>query len=505
MDNKKLEKEQQNMHGTKNKKAAIPIILGIMLLLIVYLLMLFRQRAVVLRYNEKFWTFDVVLLTLIFILSLLFILILGIKLYKKSTDYDLLTEIHNADWIMHEIGYLNHRKMLKGYVCVFSNIEDFKYINKKFGNAKGDRILKDYANAINGYIDGKGFVGRLGGDNFLIAIKGEHVDQFFDFSRNIYVEVENDGEEETLKINLRGGVSPFVEGTDFKEIISRASMALSIAKSKKLDFVWFEDYMIRQMVKTKEITLACKEAFNNKEFIAYYQPKVDALTNKLCGAEALARWKHNGKIILPGEFVSALEENGSIVKLDFYMLETVCLDIKKWLAEGLEPVRVSVNFSKLNLKNENFAEKIFETVRKYGVDPKYIEIELTESSCEEDYDRLKKFINHVKGYGFVVSIDDFGTGYSSLSMLRGLNVDTIKLDRSFLTSAYEEDFSSKLFIQDIIRMINNQNEKILCEGVETKDILDFLKESGCHVIQGFYFDKPLDIITFEKRLQNPQY
>ena len=489
----------------RNKLGLRCLLAGICLFLLVCITCLWYQRIKLVQYNAGERSYVAVIATIVIIILASYVVTRSVKLYRNITEYDQLTGIHSADWILHKGGSMYYRKQLFQYVCMFANVQDFKYINKKIGNPNGDKALRDFAQIIDTYLNNKGYMGRLGGDNFLIFLKEEYVKEFISFNKNIYVDVNVDGEVEQIKLSLRAGISPVIEEIDYQETIAHSSIALGIARADNKNFVWFEDDMIRQIVKDKEIHLACKQAFRNKEFVPYYQPKVDAKSRQLCGAEALVRWNHDGKVVSPGVFVPVLERNGDIVKLDFYMLECVCRDIRHWISMGLEPVRVSVNFSKLHLRNEQFSEKIYDMVKSYGIDPKYIEIELTESSCEEDFDKLRKFINTIRGYGFVVSIDDFGTGYSSLSMLRGLNAEVIKLDRSFLISAYDENPFSKKFIQDIIRMIDNQNEKILCEGVETEDVLDFLTESGCHIIQGFYFDKPLIIEDFERRLLNPQY
>lgn len=457
------------------------------------------------RYAPDFGNSHAIWGTVIILLFLIYIFWIGVRLYHSAINYDALTTVPNGDWILQKGGAMYYRSRLIGYTSIFMNLRDFKYINQKIGNRKGDEVLRKYAVDMYQYVKGKGYMGRMGGDNFLIYLKNEDADDFLEFCKTIVVDTEVDGENESLALQFRAGVYKVVSGVGYRDIINRSSAALALAKETNKSIVYFEDSMIQKIVEDKEISNACKQALKNSEFLPFYQPKVDAKTGRLCGAEALARWRKDGSLVPPIKFVPVMEKEGTVTKLDFYIFEQVCSDIRDWVNRGMEPVRVSVNFSKLHLKNPDFAKQILEIRDQYGVDSKFLEVELTESSCSEDYKILREFAKVMKENGIHLSIDDFGTGYSSLSMLRGWHADVIKLDKSFLDSASDEDPSSKLFIQDIIHMIENQDELILCEGVETVEQLKFLQEAGCDIIQGYYFDKPLEKNVFEERLFSPQY
>jgi len=437
---------------------------------------------------------------------LIALVIQEIKLANAAKYTDRMTGVPNSEWITHKGGFLYHQKKLGNYTAFFLNIKDCKYINQKYGNQNGDKVIEEFAHKLKDIVKSRGYMGRMGGDNFLLYVRNEHADSLRKSLKNITVLVEIEGKEEVeIPIKVRCGISVCNQEIPYRENINRASAALARSKEQGPDMVFFEEHMIKELMVSRDMINACKLGMENQEFVAYYQPKVDAITNRLCGAEALARWVRDGKLVPPAEFVPILEKDGLITQLDLYIFEKVCKDIKSWETRGLQPVCISSNFSKKHLLDPDFANKIIAIKNRYDVDGKYLEIELTESSGSEDFKVLQNFASQIRNAGMRIAIDDFGTGYSSLSMLREFRADVIKLDKSFLDSATDGKEENKLFIQDIIHMIANQKEYILCEGVERKEQLDFLVESGCHIIQGYYFDRPLAIDNFEERLKNSLY
>jgi EAL domain-containing protein (putative c-di-GMP-specific phosphodiesterase class I) len=214
------------------------------------------------------------------------------------------------------------------------------------------------------------------------------------------------------------------------------------------------------------------------------------------------RWNRNGEIIPPGEFLPILEKETSICKLDFYVFRKVCEDIRSWLNAGIEPVRVSSNFSRHHLSNPHLTEDILNIMKEFRIDSKFIEIELTETSNFEDKVAMQKFVNGLRQHGISVSIDDFGTGYSTFAAIKDLNVNVIKLDKSLLDHIGDETHHDEVVIKNMVNMINELNLEVVAEGVENTKQLDFLQNAKCSIIQGFIFDKPLTREDFEKRLSN---
>ena len=204
------------------------------------------------------------------------------------------------------------------------------------------------------------------------------------------------------------------------------------------------------------------------------------------------------------EFIPSLEKDGTICDLDFFVFETVCKSIRDWLDRGIEPVCISSNFSRIHLKNDLFADRILKIMEKYDIDSKYVEIEITESASYEDFQRLEIFLAEMKKHDIDVSIDDFGTGYSSLSLLKNLDVDIIKLDRSFImdidSDKSQKSRNDRIVINNIIRMANELNMRVIAEGVETEDQAAFLQDASCEMAQGYLFDRPVSHDDFENLL-----
>lgn len=435
-----------------------------------------------------------------------------IKLDYRHKYTDRMTGINNDAWVIRKGAILYFRKKLNGYDSVFVNIKDCKYINQKVTNSNGDVVISDFAKRLKLFLHKKGYIGRMGGDNFLVFIKDEYLDEFLDFVNNQVVEIEHNGKLEILNVSARAGIykiqnldSRQQDSNGYRNVINRAALALSKAKEAYLDYFTFEADMMENLMKDTEILKEVRKAMNNHEFMPYYQSKVDARTGRMCGAEGLVRWNHDGKLICPGDFIPLLERSGEITDLDYLVFELVCADIKNWIDAGIEPVKVSTNFSKLHLGEIDFAEKIISIKNRYGVDGKYIEVELTESTEEKNLFALREFSKKMKKENISIAIDDFGTGYSSLSLIRNFDADVIKLDKSFIDSATKDNPVSRNFVRDIIHMIENLGEQTLCEGVEDKEQLDFLVEAGCNIIQGYYFDKPMPKEAFEEKLRSPMY
>ena len=291
-----------------------------------------------------------------------------------------------------------------------------------------------------------------------------------------------------------------------QDAINYSSVALKNARLSNNNFIIrFEKSMLESMVENNRIITDFRRAMSEGEFKVYYQPKVNISTNELCGAEALIRWIQDGNVTSPAEFVPVLENEGLITEVDFFVFETVCQHICEWEMKGIKPVTISSNFSKLNLANPNFADSILAIMKKYGVDPALLEVELTESSGYTDYEALIIFVDKMNRAKIRTSIDDFGTGYSSLSMLKDINVDVVKIDKSFLAKTNSDDIHQEKMLENVIQMINDLDRTVICEGIETEGQLDFLKKASCSVVQGFLFDKPLTHDEFELRLRSPHY
>ena len=260
--------------------------------------------------------------------------------------------------------------------------------------------------------------------------------------------------------------------------------------------IFYNNIEIENSLKEKNIEDNMEHALENNEFVVYFQPKVELKTNKIAGAEALVRWQDPKKgLIPPDEFIPIFEKNGFITKLDIYVFEEVCKTIRKWLNEGINPIPVSVNLSRMHLQNPNFLKKYKEIQEKYEVPADLLEIELTETLVFENFEQLKKVIDDIHQMGFSCSIDDFGSGYSSLNLLKEIPVDILKLDRIFFSK--KNDKRGNSVIESIISLAKKLNMTTISEGVETISQVEFLRKADCDLVQGYVYSKPLAKDDFE--------
>lgn len=396
---------------------------------------------------------------------------------------------------------------IEKYTMFFFNVVNMSYYNHRYGRVGGDHILHEYTLRIRALLGRDGVLGRIGGDTFAILVYSERVEELLAQLQRLKVVFRVNRENTTVYIAARVGLYKFEKNDRIEEAWECVNLAYRETKRSSGASYCFYNHEVREQEDEKqELQKRIKRGLLLKEFVPYYQPKVNAGTLTLCGAEALVRWKVNGEIIPPGKFIPAMETNGSICTLDFVIFDQVCHQIQRWLKAGIEPVRISVNFSREHLANPNLVEQIMQTVKKYNVDAtKYLEIEITESSCYQDFEALIKFVKDIREEGVHVSIDDFGTGFSSLNLLSALTVDTIKLDKSFLDHVDSGDNKDRVLFTNIVRMIEELQLDTISEGVERKEQVEFLRSLHCTKMQGFYFDRPLAKEEFEERLRHPNY
>ncbi len=420
---------------------------------------------------------------------------------SKIVTTDNLTGIPNTIGLTKYCSMLLAQGVFDKYTGLFINLKNFKYINQRVGSNMGDALLQKYAKHIQTIVQPQEIYCRLGGDNFFALIMNENVSAFLKRTELIPITLNHNNHPITFDIRTNVGAFPIRSGNTITDMMSGSSMAMTMAKQSVVDNVlWFTPDMLTETIRKKEISSQLPHALQNYEFVVYYQPKIDLTNNSLHGCEALVRWIRDGKIVSPMEFIPVLEQDGSICALDFYVLEMVCSDIRTWLKAGITPVCTSVNFSKVHLHNKNLAENVLKILNKYQIDGKYIEIEITETSGYEDFSTLSSFVNEMKKHGVRTSLDDFGIGYSSLNLLKDLDVDTIKLDKSFLHKIGDSNSNNDVIVQAIVNMVHALNMQVIAEGVETSSQASYLRNINCYLAQGFLFDKPLPKEDFEKCL-----
>ncbi|MBP5605013.1 MAG: EAL domain-containing protein [Ruminiclostridium sp.] len=396
----------------------------------------------------------------------------------------------------------------KSYIIAAVDIGDFHYINTACGYDVGDAILKDMADFLRLFLSKMLLCCRSHSDHFIGLINIENMDSGFILSEvqrlKLLLKEIISKNAKGISPNLNVGLYFLHDGeTNIVAAVDKANIARRTSKGNyNLPCVVYSEHLMDLKENSAKILPLFDDSVRNESIRIFLQPKISAETKKIVGAEALSRLiDENGNVIPPEKFIGALEKTGKIVDLDFYVLEYVCKLIRKWLDNGIEPITISFNLSRVHFLNENIVDDICRLSKKYNVLPQYIEIEVTESFFSELSEKTIAKINLLRDYGFKVSVDDFGTGYSSLSMIGLLPIDVVKLDKSFVQESLRSARGNDL-IKGIIKILNEIHVEIVCEGVETKEEEKIVASYGCDEIQGFLYDKPIPTDEFENKYIN---
>ena len=394
----------------------------------------------------------------------------------------------------------------KHYCVVCAGIQNFSKINDEYGYVTGDAILKRYAELIKAdMVDGELFC-RIKGDDFAILALQDQARSIADYFRS-YSKVlteEMRALHPGIEINCFAGQYLISEDDKYiNHCVDNAMKARKVAYAERATTGGFYTYSKEFEERERNEYLMdkmIKDSLKEGRFRVFFQPKVDVDTEKVIGAEALVRLQgEDGKMVSPGLFIPLAEKNGSIVDIDRNVYEQTFEYISKWQKQGKHVPLVSVNVSRLHLIDDSLPERMKTLTDKYELNPSQIELEITESVFFEDTERLINMIKRLKDLGFVISMDDFGSGYSTLNFMKTLPVDVIKIDGGFFMKN-EMDVKSKAIISAIIQLTKNLDFKIVSEGVETKEQVDFIREQGAKCVQGYYFYKPMPADEFAKLL-----
>lgn len=429
-----------------------------------------------------------------------------VNIVKKSAMTQYLTGLPNSGGFIAFVTEKFENGEIMKYDSICFNLKSFGLISRRYGVSEGDEIMKRYAKKVNGFCDEDEIISHFGGDNYTALIKKERTKKFLKFIASVPVYGMKNDKEDEINISAVAGVYAIDDSMKSPgQAISRASMACNYAKNvANKPYVFVNKAMSTRIYRQKQIEDRFEDALAKEEFRIYLQPKVDTETGKIVGAESLARWFCNGIVLYPTEFVPILEREGMVAPLDLYVLKKTCEYIRNWIDKGIEPVQVSVNFSRKDLEYKDLAKEITEIIDSYEIDRKYIEIEVTETASEDERILMTSFLSNLKASSISTAIDDFGTGYSSLSTLRDFPVSVIKIDRSFINNE-ELNRSDEIVLKNIISMANELGINVVTEGVERPDQTRLLKSVGCHVVQGFLYDNPMPMEDFEKRLEKGSY
>ena len=430
------------------------------------------------------------------------------KVVKESALTQYLTGLPNSGGFIAYAQKLFDNNEIMNYDSFFFNLKSYGLISRRYGLSEGDEIMKRYAGKLREFCNPDEIVAHFGGDNYTALIKKERTKEFLEYLSGIPVYGMKNDKKEEFKVAAVTGVYAVDESLkEPGQLISRAAMALGYAKNvANKPYVFVNKAMSTRIYRQKQIEDRYEEALKSDEFRIYLQPKVDITTGEIIGAESLARWFCNGVVLYPTEFVPILEQEGMVASLDLYVLKKTCEYINGWKDSNIEPIQVSVNFSRRDLNYKHLAKEIIEIIDKSGVDRKLLQIEVTETASEDERILMTGFLRYLREEGIDTAIDDFGTGYSSLSNLRDFPVNMIKIDRSFISHEIEEeDNNDKIILKNIINLAGELNIKVLTEGVERQDQVELLKSVGCRYVQGFLYDNPMPETDFRKRLLKRSY
>jgi len=426
-----------------------------------------------------------------------------------QANYDNLTGLPNRSLFVDRLNQsiVTMGRSKKNLGLLFIDLDGFKLVNDTLGHAVGDLLLQEASKRLSDCIRTGDTVARLGGDEFTIIMPN------LDEPKNAPLLAQRVLDALSEPFSL-GGHETFVSGSigitvfpddakDAQTLLKNADAAMYLAKEKgKANYQFFTSDMNNQVQERLVVKTGLTKALESQEFKLLYQPKLDLLNNRIIGAEALMRWESPELgLVSPVKFIPILEETGMVIEVGAWAIRKACEQHLQWLEQGIPPIKIAVNLSARQLRDTSFVDIVKSALKDYGLPPSALEIEITESMIMSDARVIVAALEELHDFGINISMDDFGTGYSSLSYLKRFPIDTIKIDRSFVSDIHNSHDDAEI-IHTIINMGQNLNRRIIAEGVEMKEQLDILKEFNCDEIQGYFFSKPLEHGVFKTFVEN---
>ena len=425
--------------------------------------------------------------------------------FVQLSEYDELTGLYNMKGFSKYVELAANQDeagvSAGKYAVICFDVIRFKAINDIFGVAKGNELLQYIAQVIREALKSGDFACRSISDHFVIFTHTEG-NELEDMIEQMLEKIE--GYELPFVINCNVGI--YItngERLSVDAMIDRAILAQSVIKGSYMEkYSYYTEALRNDMLGEQEIIAMVETAIAQEQFVAFYQPQYNHSNGMLIGAEALVRWNHPEKgLISPGVFIPICEKNGFITRLDLYVFEQTCKFIRKCMDKGIPVVPISSNFSRNDIFQPNYVEKLEEIRKKYEVPAKYLRVEITESTVVGGIKQVNKIIEQLHECGYLVEMDDFGSGYSSLNVLKDISFDIIKLDMMFLREETESNRGG-IIVSAVMRMAKWLGMPVIAEGVETVKQADFLRSIGCESIQGYLYSKPLPEDQYEEKLRN---
>jgi len=415
-----------------------------------------------------------------------------------SAQHDLVTNLPNRllfnDRVTQSIALARRQK--RSIAVLFLDLDRFKYINDSLGHATGDKLLQSVSRRLLANVRGSDTVSRQGGDEFVILLSEitNPEDAATSASKILQaVSAPHSIEKQDLHIDASIGISVYpVDGEDSETLIKNADTAMYYAKeSGRNNFQFFKTEMNTKAVERQSLESGLRRALERQEFLLHYQPKVKLDTGEITGMEALIRWRQPGRgLVPPSQFVPIAEDCGLIVPIGRWVLREACRQAHEWQGAGLAFKHVSVNVSATEFRHKDFVKGVQTILSEVGLDPRFLDLELTEGGLMEYADCTATVLPELKRMGIGLAVDDFGTGYSSLSYLRKFPIDILKIDQSFVHQISGKASDSPI-VGAVIDMGKNLKLRVIAEGIETQEQLAFLQACDCSEGQGFLFSQPL--------------
>ncbi|WP_202711041.1 EAL domain-containing protein [Sporosalibacterium faouarense] len=419
--------------------------------------------------------------------------------------YDELTGLPNKNLLNIELnGILSEKEDQEAKLALlYIDLDNFKHINDTLGHDSGDTFLKYVGNQLSTHINKPDIVARIGGDEFAIILTNVSsseditikINEILDLFRKPFLV---NGYEFFVSLSI--GVAVFPEhGQDINTLLKNADVAMFKSKEyKNSQYTFFTTWMQNEMEDYVELDRELRYAINNKEFQLHYQPQIDLKTGFVTGVEALVRWIHPKKgLIPPDKFIPFAEESGIIDDITEWVLENAIKQKKEWEKQGYIPIKMGINLSSKCFHRNNLVEKVSGIIKREGISYEEVELEITETAAMDNIDNSIKVLNNMKELGIKIALDDFGIGFSSLNYLKKLPIDVLKMDRGFVNNVTNEK-DDEAIANSIIQLAHKLDITVVAEGIETNEQLQFLSENNCDVGQGYLFSKPLPAQDVEK-------
>lgn len=421
-----------------------------------------------------------------------------IKAERYRATHDRLTGLYNKEHFYERVSRLLSDKEDNTYCMVCSDIKDFKLLNDIFGVETGDMVLTHFADMIRENVHNNSVYGRLSGDKFALCMPAAL------FSEELFkqhIEAVSHMVGSAYSLNLQIGVY-FIPDNSIEPSImcDRAVMAIKSIKSSYTESIGYYDDSLRdRIIAEQQLTGVFATALEEQQFTIFIQPQVASDGRKVLGGEALVRWNHPERgLVPPMEFIPIFERTGLICELDMYIWELACRKLAEWKKEGRTNYHISVNISPKDFYFTDIYETFTGLIERYEISPENLRLEITETAMMSDFQSQLSLIERLREYGFKIEMDDFGSGYSSLNMLKDIAVDTLKIDMGFLRQT-ENNERSRAILRAIIMLSKQLGIEVITEGVETLEQVEFLTEFGSDVFQGYYFARPMPVEEFENK------